>query len=157
MEIQVPPFKEKRQFGRINIRQPMICQVYVPQSRKRKGYRGLIRNISLKGIYFICEEKLPLAKDDIRHVILNVIYNYQKLYRLKFHSSVVRTENKASQFAVALKFLSDPIYYPINELEATELPFLDKPRILYQNYELYKKAYAIIINLRTFEWIKLII
>jgi hypothetical protein len=144
MEIHVPPFKEKRQFGRIKIPEPTLCQVYFPKSRKIKGYRCVIKNISLGGIYFVCDENPPLEKDDIRHLIFNVIYNYRKIYRLKFHVVVVRTENKGSQFATALKFLSDPIYYPLDESNGSELPSLDKIRILYQNYQLYRKAYEII-------------
>jgi hypothetical protein len=57
---------------------------------------------------------------------------------------VVRTENIGSQFGVALKLLSDPIYYPLKDIDDRELPFLDKTRLLCQNYELYRKAYEII-------------
>jgi hypothetical protein len=151
MEIQIPPFREKRHFGRVKIPQPMMCQVYVPHSREFRGYRGLIQNIGLEGIYFVCDEKPPLEKDDIRHLIFNVIYNYQKIYRLNFHALVVRIEDHGSQFAIAIKFLSDPIYYPIKEI-ASELPFLDETRIMYQNYRLFRKAYEIIkrtANIRT--------
>jgi hypothetical protein len=151
MEIQIPPFREKRRFGRVKIPQPMMCQVYVPHSRKFRGYRGLIQNIGLEGIYFVCDEKPPLEKDDIRHLIFNVIYNYQKIYRLNFHALVVRIEDQGSKFAVAIKFLSDPIYYPIKEIDS-ELRFLDETRIMYQNYELYRETYEIVkrtANIRT--------
>jgi Anti-sigma-28 factor, FlgM/PilZ domain len=145
MKIQIPPFKEKRQFGRIKIPESTICQVYVPHSRKTiRGYRGLIQNISLGGIYFVCDENPPLEKDDIRHIVFDVIYNYNKIYRLIFHSLVVRTESEASKFAVALKLLSDPIYYSLKVIKDGELPFLDNVRIMYQNYDLYRKAYKTI-------------
>jgi hypothetical protein len=149
MKIQLPPFREKRQFGRVNISQPTLCQVYVPQSRKLRGYRGIIQNISLGGIYFVCDEKPPLEKGDIQHLIVNVIYNSHKIYRLIFHGLIVRTENRGSenrgsQFAAALKFLSNPIYYPLKNIKDKDLPFLDKTRIMYQFYELNKKAYEII-------------
>ncbi len=143
MENQASLFREKRQFGRIKISEPTICQVYLPQSRKFRTYQGLIKTISLGGIYFVCDEKLPLEKDDVRHLIFNVIYNYQKIYRLKLHALVIRTDNGGSKFAVAVKFLSDPIYYPLNKIDR-ELPFLDKTRIMYQNYAVYKKAYELI-------------
>ena len=144
MEIQIPTFQEKRQLGRIKISEPTPCQVCLPRSRKAREYRGLIKNISLGGIYFVCDEKLPLEKDDKRHLIFNIIYNYQKVYRLKLNGLVVRTEGGDSQFGVALKFLSDPVYYHLSEIQSGELPFLDKTRILYQNYDLYKKAYEVI-------------
>jgi hypothetical protein len=144
MEIQVPHSQEKRQFGSLKISEPSLCQVYVPQSRKLLVYRGLIKNISLGGIYFVCDEKPPLKKDDIRYLIFNVIYNYHKLYRLKFHGLVVNIEIIGSQFGVALKLISDPIYYPLKDIDDNELPFLDKTRILYQNYELYRRAYEVI-------------
>ena len=139
----MPPFKEKRQLGRVKIIEPTICQVYIPQSREFKRYPGLIKNISLGGIYFVCYEKLPLEKDDIQHLIFNVIYDHQKIYRLNFHALAVRTENWGSKFGVAIKFLSDPIYYPLKEIDR-ELPFLDKIRIMYQNYGLYRKVHEII-------------
>jgi len=144
MEMQTPHFPERRQFGRLKISEPSLCQVYVPQFRKLLVYRGLIKNISLGGLYFVCDDRPPLKKDDIRHLIFNVIYNYHKLYRLKFHGLVVRTENDGAQFGVALKLLSDPIYYPLKDIEDGELAFLDKTRILCQNYELYRKAYEVI-------------
>jgi hypothetical protein len=143
MEIQIPTFQEKRQFGRIKIFEPTPCQVWVPRSKKIKEYRGLIKNISMGGIFFVCDEKLPLEKDDIRHLIFNVIYNYQKIYRLKVHGLVVRTETVNSQFGIALKFLSDPMFYLLNKIDS-ELPFMDKIRIMYQNYDVYRKAYDII-------------
>jgi hypothetical protein len=144
MEIQIPTFQEKRQFGRINIFEPTPCRVWIPRSKKIKEYRGLIKNISLGGIFFVCDEKLPLGKNDIRHLIFNVIYNYQKIYRLKFHALVVRAENVGCQFGAALKFLSNPIYYPLKETDSSELPFFDKIRIMYQNYQLYRKTYEVI-------------
>jgi hypothetical protein len=95
-------------------------------------------------MYFVCDEKPPLEKDDIRHLIFNVVHNYHKMYRLMFHALVVRTENQNHQFGIALKLLSDPIYYPLKEIEDGELPSLDKTRILYKYYQLYRKAYEII-------------
>ena len=144
MEIQIPTFQEKRQLGRIKISEPTPCQVCLPRTRKTREYRGLIKNISLGGIYFVCDEKLPLAKDDKWHVIFNILSNYQKIYRLKFHGLVVRTESRDAQFGVALQFISDPMYYPLREVQSGTHPFLDKTRILYQNYDLYRQAYEVI-------------
>jgi anti-sigma28 factor (negative regulator of flagellin synthesis) len=50
------------------------------------------------------------------------------------------------QFALALKIISEPIFYSPNEKNKREVTSLDKPRILYQYYDLNKKAYEIITN-----------
>jgi hypothetical protein len=145
MEFQMLDSPQRRQFGRLNIPQPALCQLYVPTDRERKGYKGLIKNISLEGVYFVCDEKPPLKKDDIRHLIFNIIYDFRKIFRLKFHGLIMRTENNDSQFGVAFKSLSDPIYYPLKEIK-DQIPSLDKMRLMYQNYDLYKKAHELIQN-----------
>ena len=139
-----PTFKEKRQFGRIKIPENTLCEVHIPQAQRIMVYRGRIKNISLGGIYFVCDEKPLLEKNDIRHLIFLVLYNRQKIYQLNFHALVVRTEKAGDQFGLALKFLSDPIYCPLEEVEESESPFLDKTRIMYQNYLLCKKVDEII-------------
>jgi hypothetical protein len=73
MKIQIPDHQEKRQFGRVKIPEPKVCQVYVPQSQKLWENQGIIQNISLGGIYFLCDEEPPLEKDDIRHLLLGAI------------------------------------------------------------------------------------
>ena len=144
MEVQNSHYQERRQFGRVKIPEGQICEVHVPVSRKVRSYQGLIKNISLGGIYLVCDEKPPLKKNDTRYLILNVNDNNQLFYSLKFYALVVRTEDDGSQFPIALKFLSDPIYYPSNEKEIKELDlqFFDKIRIMYKNVMLYKMAYA---------------
>jgi len=147
MEMQIPPFREKRQFGRINIPEPTLSRVCVPHAQQLWQNHSIIQNISLGGIYFLCDEEPPFAKDDIRNIILDVVHNDQKIYRLKFHGSIVRLEpgqRDASQVAVALKFLSDPIYYPFKEINYGEAPFLDRTRVMYQYYQLNRKAHEII-------------
>jgi hypothetical protein len=69
MEIQVSPFKKKRQFGRVKIPVPTRCIVYLPQSSQFQEYPGLIRNISLGGIYFVCDEELPIEKGETKDII----------------------------------------------------------------------------------------
>lgn len=147
MEIQIPPFQEKRQFGRVKIPQPKLWHVYVPQSHKIWENRGIIQNISLGGIHCLFAEEPPLDKDDAKELTFDAIYNDQKIYRLKFHGSIVRIEDgplDCSQVTVAFKFLSDPIFYPLTQINQAEMPSLDKIRILYQYYALSRKAYEII-------------
>ncbi len=147
MKIQNPHHQEKRQFRRVSISEPQICQIHVPQSPKLWVNQGIIRNISLGGIFFVCDKELPIEKEDIRDLILDVLYNEHKLYRLTLQGLIVRTEKgllDPSQFAVAFKFLSDPIYCPLKESNYMEFMCSDKTRILYQHYQLFRKASEII-------------
>jgi anti-sigma28 factor (negative regulator of flagellin synthesis) len=50
------------------------------------------------------------------------------------------------QFALALRIISEPIYYSPFENNKREATSINKPRILYQYYDLNKKAYEIITN-----------
>jgi anti-sigma28 factor (negative regulator of flagellin synthesis) len=143
-----PPL-ERRQFGRINIAEPRICHVHLPQSQELWTDQGILVNISLGGIYFLCDKQPPLEKDDIRFLTLDTPYSDPETYHLGFHVLVVRTEQRQldpHQFAVALRIVSDPIFYPPREIDKREITSLDKPRIMYQYYDLNKKAYKIISN-----------
>jgi PilZ domain/Anti-sigma-28 factor, FlgM len=139
-----PTFNQKRQFGRIKIHKNTLCEIHIPQAEKIIVYRGCIKNISLGGIFFVCDEKPPLEKNDIRHLIFLVLHNCQKTYQLNFHALVVRTEKFSDQFGVALKFLSDPMYCFLEQVEDSNSPLLDKTRVMYQNYLLCKKSDEII-------------
>lgn len=106
-------------------------------------------NISLGGIYFLCDKQPPLEKDDIRYLTFDTPYSDPETHHLGFHVLVVRIEQRqldSHQFAVALRIISDPIYYPPQETDKREFTLLDKPRIMYQYYDLNKKAYKIISN-----------
>jgi len=140
---------ERRQFGRINIAEPRICHVHLPQSQELWTDQGILVNISLGGIYFLCDKQPPLEKDDIRFLTLDTPYSDPETYHLGFHVLVVRTEQwqlDPHQFAVALRIVSDPIFYPLRETDKREFTLLDKPRIMYQYYDLNKRAYKIISN-----------
>jgi len=119
----------------------------MPQTHQLWESQSIIQDISLGGIYFVCDSQPPFEKDDIRHLTFDTVHNDQKIYRLKFHIQVVRTEEgqpDLSQFAVAIRFLSDPIYFPLNEINLREFPALDKTRIMYQYYGLNRMAYEIV-------------
>jgi hypothetical protein len=141
------PSPERRQFGRINLREPRMFNVRLPQSRELWVDQGFLLNISLGGICFLCDTQPPLKKNDILYITFDTTYQDQKAHLLWCHGLVVRTENRQldlPQFAVALKFLSNPIYYPPHEADNRDCAPLDKPRIMYQYYDLNKKAYEII-------------
>jgi anti-sigma28 factor (negative regulator of flagellin synthesis) len=143
------PFPERRRFGRIKISEPRICHIHLPQSQELWTDRGILMNISLGGIYFACDRQPPLKKDDIGYLTFDTPYSDPEKHHFGFHVLVVRTEHRqldSPQFAVALRILSTPIYYHHPETNKRESGSLDKPRIMYQYYELNRKAYEIIAN-----------
>ncbi len=140
---------ERRQFGRINIAEPRICHVHLPQSQELWTDQGILVNISLGGIYFVCDKQPPLEIDDIRYLTLDTAYSDPENHHLGFQVLVVRTEHRqleTHQFAVELRIISDPIYYPLQGTNQRDFTSSDKARIMYQYYDLNKKAYEIISN-----------
>jgi anti-sigma28 factor (negative regulator of flagellin synthesis) len=143
------PLRERRQFGRIKVCEPRICQVSLPQSRELWSDQGTLVNISLGGMYFVCERKPPLKKNDIRFFSFDRVGPELDDYHLGFRVLVVRTEYQqlnSPQFGVALKIISDPIYYQFNQSDNRKITSLDKPRLMYQYYNLNRKAHEIITN-----------
>ena len=145
--LALPP--ERRQFGRINISEPRICHVHLPQSQELWTGQGLLVNISLGGFYFVCDRQPPIGKGDICYLTFATPQADIENYHFGFNVSVVRTGKRQlnhPQFALALKIISEPIYYSPFENNRREVTSFDKPRILYQYYDLNKKAYEIITN-----------
>ena len=145
--LALPP--ERRQFGRIQISEPRICQVHLSQSQELWTGQGLLVNISLGGFYFVYDQQPPIAKGDICYLTFATPHSDLENYHFGFHVSVVRTSQMQlcyPQFGLALKIISEPIYYSPYEDRKREITSLDKPRILYQYYDLNIKAYEIIIN-----------
>jgi hypothetical protein len=143
------PYPERRQFGRITISEPRICHVHLPQSQEVWTGQGLLVNISLGGFYFVCDRQPPITKGDICYLTLATPHSDLENYHFGFHVSVVRTgqmQLSNPQFAIALKIISEPIYYSPYECNKRIVTSFDKPRILYQYYDLNKKAYEIITN-----------
>lgn len=141
------PFPERRRFGRVKISEPGICHIHLPQSQELWTDRGILMNISLGGIYFLCDRQPPLEKNDIRYLTFDTPYPNPENNHFGFHVLVVRTEQRQldlPQFAVAVRILSTPIYYPLPEANKRESTPLDKPRLMYQYYDLNRKAYDII-------------
>jgi anti-sigma28 factor (negative regulator of flagellin synthesis) len=140
---------ERRQFGRIHICEPRICHVHLPQSQELWTGQGLLVNISLGGFYFVCDQQPPVEKDDICYLTFATPHSGLENYHFGFHVSVVRTGQMQfyhPQFSLAMKIISEPIYYSPYENNKREITSFDKPRILYQYYNLNKKAYEIITN-----------
>jgi hypothetical protein len=87
------------------------------------------------------------SKKVIPGIYFLILYNNHKIYRLILNGFVVRIEKEQldrSQCAVALKFISDPIYYSLKEISYKESPLHDEIRLLYQHYRLFRKAFEII-------------
>src|SRR3989339_333776 len=133
---------ERRKFGRINLSEPRTCHVHLPQSQELWTGQGLLVNISLGGFYFVCDQQPPIEKDDICYLTFATPQEDLENYHFGFHVSVVRTgkmQLSQPQFALALKIISEPIYYSPVEHNKREITLFDKPRILYQYYDLNKK------------------
>jgi anti-sigma28 factor (negative regulator of flagellin synthesis) len=138
---------ERRRFGRINLSEPKRCRVHLPQSRELWTDQGMVMNISLGGIYFVCDRQPPLEQGDIRQVTFYTGCHDQGAEYLDLHVLVVRTAQRQielPQFSVAVRLLSNPIYYSVQDADERQGLELDKLRLMYQYYGLNKKAYEII-------------
>ena len=82
---------ERRQFGRINISEPRVCHVHLPQSQELWIGQGLLVNISLGGFYFVCDQQPPISKDDICYLTFVTPHSDIENYHFGFHVLVVRT------------------------------------------------------------------
>jgi anti-sigma28 factor (negative regulator of flagellin synthesis) len=142
-------FYERRRFGRIHIFEPRQCNIHLPQSQELWTDQGILVNISLGGIYFICDRQPPLGKGDICYLTLDNPCADPKHHYIGFHVLVVRSEQvneHLAEYAMGLSIISDPIYYSPHERNRDEFNSLDKLGILYQYYDLNKKAYEIVTN-----------
>jgi len=140
---------ERRRFGRIHIFEPRRCHIHLPNSQELWTDQGILVNISLGGIYFVCDRQPPLEKDDICYLTFDNPYADPKDHYLGVHVLVVRTEQvqlHLSQFAVALRIISTPVFYSPNKTNNGEYTSVDKLSIMYQYYDLNKKAYEIVTN-----------
>jgi len=124
---------ERRRFGRIKIAEPRICHIHLPQSKELWTDQGILMNISLGGIYLVCDRQPPLEENDIRYVTLGTPNTDPENHHLGFQVLVVRTEHRVlepHQFAVALRIISDPIYYPLQGTNQRDFTSSDKARIM---------------------------
>jgi hypothetical protein len=146
---RLAPSDERRRFGRLKIAEPRICHVHLPQSQELWTDQGILMNISLGGIYLVCDRQPPLEKDDIGYLTLDTANSDPENHHLGFQVLVVRTEHRqleSHQFAVGLRIISAPIYYPLQGANQRDFTPSDKARIMYQYYDLNKKAYELITN-----------
>jgi hypothetical protein len=140
---------ERRRFGRIHIFEPRICHIHLPRSKELWTDQGILVNISLGGIYFICDHQPPLGKNDLCYLTLDNPHTDPRGHYLGFHGLVVRSEQvnvHLAEYAMALRIISQPIYYSPHKNNRSEYNSLDKFGIMYQYYDLNKKAYEIATN-----------
>ena len=100
------PSDERRRFGRIKIAEPRICHIHLPQSQELWTDQGILMNISLGGIYLVCDRQPPLEKDDIGYLTLDTANSDPENHHLGFQVLVVRTEHRQlepHQFAVGIE------------------------------------------------------
>jgi anti-sigma28 factor (negative regulator of flagellin synthesis) len=143
------PSVERRRFGRIHLFEPRRCHIHLPESQRLWTDQGILVNISLGGIYFVCDRQPPLEKDDICYLTFESPDADPQAHHLGLHVSVVRTEEvqlHLSQFAMALKIISPPIYNQSYKSKIKESTSIDKLDILFRYYDLNKKVYELIAN-----------
>ncbi len=78
------PSFERRRFGRIHIYEPRRCNIHLPQSQELWTDQSILVNISLGGIYFVCDRQPPLEKNDICYLTLDNPYLISKIIILGF-------------------------------------------------------------------------
>lgn len=137
------PSFERRRFGRIHIFEPRKCNIHLPRSQELWTDQGILVNISLGGLYFVCERQPPLEKGDICYLTLDHPYADLQDHYLGFHVSVVRTEQvhvHLSQFALALRIISSPTFCSRHKSNKGQYNSLDKLGIMFEYYDLIKKV-----------------
>jgi anti-sigma28 factor (negative regulator of flagellin synthesis) len=143
------PTRERRRFGRIHIFEPRRCNIHLPQSQESWTDQGILVNISLGGIYFVCDRQPPLGQNDICYLTLDNPYANHKDHHLGLHVLVVRSEQvnvHLSEYAIGMKIISDPIICQPEFNNRGKYNSIDKLTLMYQYYDLNKKAYEVITN-----------
>jgi hypothetical protein len=103
---------EMRLHPRLYAALAMKCQVIWLEAEKSWDGAGTLKNISFGGVYFTCDDPLPLELGQVRNFSLNPATPGEKLRwpsRLSARGLVVRVERPAPDQAVlgiAVKFLT---------------------------------------------------
>ncbi len=103
---------EMRRHPRLYAALAMKCQVSLLESEKSWDGAGTLKNISFGGVYFTCDDPLPLELGQIRNFSINPATPGDKLRqpsRLSARGLVVRVERPAPDQAalgIAVKFLT---------------------------------------------------
>ena len=102
---------KKRQFNRMNTSLPMEFRVEHGESLKSSSGMGVLRNMSLGGIYFTCKTLFPIKANNIYEFdfATNPLgLSSPEANLLSVQGLVVRIEQlglEAAPFGVAVKFL----------------------------------------------------
>ncbi len=101
---------EKRQFPRLNTTLPIMYHVRHPDSGERWSGQGLLRNISIGGLYFTCEAPPPLEVGYIRDFNFDTTMPPKVNYNanLTLRGKVVRIEQpglESAPFGIAVQFV----------------------------------------------------
>ena len=109
---------EMRRHPRLYTALAMKCQVSLLEKEKSWDGAGTLKNISFGGVYFTCDDPLPLELGQIRNFSLNTAATDDQLgrpSRLSARGLVVRVERPgAGQAALglAVKFLTPLELFP---------------------------------------------
>jgi hypothetical protein len=101
---------EKRRFPRLKTSLPIGYHVSCPESGELWSGQGLLKNISIGGIYFTCEEPLPLKVGHIRDFVFDPAMPPRVDYdaNLALRGKVVRIEKpglESAPFGIAVQFV----------------------------------------------------
>jgi hypothetical protein len=105
---------ERRRFPRLYLSLPMQYHVFLPESEESVAGQGVLKNISLGGIFFQCEAPAALKKGRIVDFTLTALpYNsdFPMTGHLRAQGLVVRVEpppQESSYSGVAVEFLRGP-------------------------------------------------
>ena len=101
----------------------------MPHSQELWTGQGILVNISLGGIYLVCDQQPPIEKNDICYLTLDSPDSETENSYFRFHVSVVRTGKMQldhAQFALGLKIISEPVYFSPHEDNKREITSFDK-------------------------------
>jgi hypothetical protein len=103
---------EKRRHPRLYAALPLKCQLSRPESAQAWEVAGTLKNISFGGVYFTCDDPLPLELGQIRNFSLNSATpgdQGRRPWRLNARGRVVRVERPAPDQGapgIAVQFLT---------------------------------------------------
>jgi hypothetical protein len=103
--------REKRKHYRLNMAIALEFQVELTNSQESWSSRAMLGNISLGGLYFICESLPFLRQGDIGEFTWNIVGDKVIPSFIRTRGQVKRIEHHVrglTDYGVAVEFLSSP-------------------------------------------------
>jgi len=108
---------ERRRHPRLHVTLPLEFRLCLPRAQGSEGL-GILRNISLSGLYFHCQPPAPVKVGDLLELIIITRAPDREnpgASRLQVQCRVVRLEPPSShqpQVGIAVEFLEDLSLHP---------------------------------------------